>query len=64
MIVAKMALNNWHLATSFCCRGMERKWRRLAEEEARAGIYMSLTSYGIPLIQFTSFKYMGQFLAA
>ena len=43
---------------------MERKWRRLAEEEAREGTDRSLTAYGVPLSQVTSFKYLGRVLKA
>ena len=43
---------------------MERSWRRLAEEEAHEGTERSLTSYGVPLSQVTSFKYMGIVMAA
>ena len=45
-------------------RGMERKWRRLAEEEARKVTERSPTAYRVPLSQVTSFKYLGQFIAA
>ena len=38
------ALNGWHLATEFCRRGMKRKWRCLAEEEAREGKERALTA--------------------
>ena len=43
---------------------MEINWRRLAEEEAQGGTERSLTSYGVPLSQVTSFKYLGIFLEA
>ena len=43
---------------------MERKWRRLAGEEARAGTERELTAYGFPLSQVTSFKYLEKFLTA
>ena len=38
---------------------MEISWRRLAEEEAQEGTERSLTSYGVPLSQVTSFKCLG-----
>ena len=41
---------------------MERKWRRLVEEEAREGTERALTAYGVPLAQVTSFKYLGRVL--
>ena len=62
--MADKALNGRHLATAFCRRGIERKWRRLMEEEARPGTGRALTAYGDPLSQVTSFKYLGQVLAA
>ena len=43
---------------------MERKWRRLAEEEAQAGKERALTAYGVPLSHVPTFKYLGRFLAA
>ena len=42
---------------------MEINWRRLAEEGAHEGTERSLTSYGVPLSQVASFKYMGIVLA-
>ena len=42
----------------------ERKHHPLAEEEARAGKEMAITSYGIPLAPVTSFKYLGRVLSA
>ena len=47
-----------------CRRGAERKWPRLAEEEARAGTDMAITAYGVPLAPVTSFKYLGRFIVA
>ena len=41
---------------------MERKWRQL--EEARAGKERALTDYGVLLSHVTSFKYLGQVIAA
>ena len=49
---------------SFFHKGEERKWRRIAEEEARAGKEMVIAAYGIPLSLVTSFKYLGRFLSA
>ena len=43
---------------------MERKWCRLAEEEARAGAEIEFTSDGIFLDQVASFKYLGRILMA
>ena len=64
MFVAQKSLNGRHLATDSSQRGMERKWCRLVEEEARSRTDMKLTAYGVPLSQFTSFKYLGRVLAA
>ena len=62
MFVSHKALNGRHLATAFFRRGEERKQRHLAEEEARSGIELAITAYGIPLTPFTSFKYLGRVL--
>ena len=43
---------------------MERKWRRLKEEEDQEGTERSLTAYGVPLSQVAYFKYLGRVLAA
>ena len=64
MFVPQKALNCRHLATALCRQGMDRKWRSLAEEEAREGTVRALTAYGVPLYQVTSFKYLGRVLAA
>ena len=63
MFVSQKAFNSRPLATDFCCREEERKWRRLSEEEARAGTEMAMTAYRIPLDPFTSFKYLGRFFS-
>ena len=59
----ELVLNGQYLATAFCLQGMERKWNRLTEEEARAGTERSLTAYVVPIYQVTSFKYLGLVLA-
>ena len=64
MFMFQKALNSRHLAMDFCQKGMERKWCRLAEEKARVSTERTLTAYGFPLSQVTSFKYLGQVLAA
>ena len=43
--------------------GIERKCHLLAEEEAQEEKERTLTAYGLPLYQVTSFKYMGRVLA-
>ena len=49
MFVPHKALNGQHLSLSLCRRGMESKWRRLAEKEAREGTDRETTAYGVPL---------------
>ena len=56
-------LKIWHIDTAFFRRGEERKRRRLAEEEARAGTDTEITAYVIPLAPVTSFKYLGIILS-
>ena len=56
MFVPHKALNGWHLTIMICRQGMDRKWRRLAEEEAWEGTDMALTAYVAPLSQVISFK--------
>ena len=64
MFVPQKDLNGRNLETALCRRGMESKWRRLEEEKDWEGMERALTSYGVPLSQVTSFKYLGQVLAA
>ena len=56
------ALNGRHTTTDFCRWGAERKWLRLAEEEARAGDNTEFTADATPLPQVTSFKYIGRII--
>ena len=64
MFVSHKDLNVLNITTYLFRRGLDIKWRRLAEEEARAGDETVITSYGIPLLPVTSFKYLGQILTA
>ena len=64
MFVSHKALNERNLATNFCCRGKERKRRRMAEEEARAGTERLITDYGTTISPVISFKYLGGILLA
>ena len=64
MFVPQKSLNCRYLAMAFCQRGADRKWWRLAEEEARAGTDMEFIAYEVLLAPFTHFKYLGQVLAA
>ena len=58
------ALNIQNLAMTFCCRGEERKWRRLEKEEAQTGTELEITAYGITIAPVTYFKYLGKVLLA
>ena len=60
----KRTLTAGTLQRTFADGGFDMKLRRLAEEEAQEGTERSLTSYGVPLSQFTSSKYLGRVLAA
>ena len=64
MFVPQKALNGRNLATDFCQRGMEIKWRQLMEKEARARTERPITAYGAPLPQVTYFKYLGRVIVA
>ena len=64
MFVPQNALNIQQLETALCIRGMESKWRRLAEEEAQEGTDRALTDYLVHLSQVTSLKYLGRVIAA
>ena len=64
MFVPQKDLKSRNLTTAFCRQGMERKWRRLAEGEAREGTERALTAYGLSLSQVTPFKYLGLVIAA
>ena len=59
MFVPQNYISGRHLATALFRRVMERKWNFLEEEEARVGKDRAFTAYGVPLSQFTSFKYLG-----
>ena len=58
MFVSHKALNGRNLMTDFCKRRAERKWCRLAEEEARAGEEADIITYGILLDPITVFRYL------
>ena len=64
MFVLHKALNGQHTMTAFFQRVAERKWRRLAEEEARVGAETDFTADGTPLTQVTSFKYLRRIFTA
>ena len=64
MLVPRRDLNGHHPITEICRRGEERKFFRLAAEEARAGDEAVLTANGKPLMAVSSFKCMGRVLSA
>ena len=64
MIVSHKALNGPHLVMDCCRSGEEKKWRLLAEEDAKAGTETTITAYRIPSTPVTSFKYIGIVLSA
>ena len=64
MFVPQNSLNGRHLKISLCRVRIKIKWCRLEEEEAWEGTEKSLTTYGVPLYQFTSFKYLRLVLVA
>ena len=64
MFLSHKALNSRHMMTAFCRQGAERKRRHLAKEEARVGAETVFTSYGVPLAQVNSFKYIGWIIMA
>ena len=63
MFVPHKDLNFRNLTTEFFLRGEDRKRRCLVEEEERAGKYIEITTYGIPLYPVISFKYLGRVLS-
>ena len=64
MFVLQRALNSRHPYAALCRRGEERKRRRLAAEEAEAGVAMALTAYDRALTSVLSFKCLRRFLLA
>ena len=60
ILVSWYALNRRHLVTAQWDRGVERKIRRLAEEELREILERAFQAYGTPLDNVTEFKYMGR----
>ena len=64
MFMSHKYFNGQHTTTAFFQPGAERNWRRLEEEEARAGAETEFTAYGTPLAQVTSFKSLRRILMA
>ena len=63
MFVLHKALYGRHLSAAFFRRGEKRNWRRLAEEEERAGTEMAIIAYGTPLFPVTYSMYLGRVLS-
>ena len=64
MLVPRKALNGTQRRTAQCIRGVERRRRRLAEEEGREVTVRNFSAYGRPLGMVTSFKYLGRVILA
>ena len=60
MLVPWRALNGRHLATAQWVRGVERKIRRLVEEELREISEKTFLAYCTHLDNVTAFKYLGR----
>ena len=64
MLAPWSALNRRHLATALCAKGVERKRRRLSEEDQRESTERAFQAYGQPLETVTSFKYLRRVMNA
>ena len=64
MLVSCKSLNGRHVTTAQCTKGVERKRRRLVEEEMRESVERDFKTYGRPLVAVTYFKYLGWILVA
>ena len=64
MLVPWRTLNGRHLNTAQCSRGAERNRRRLAEEELRERSERAFQAYGEPLVNVTTFRYLGRVMTA
>ena len=62
MLVSRRALNDMHPVTAQCARGAERMRRRLAEAETRESLDWAFESYGEPLENVTTFRYLERFV--
>ena len=60
MLFSWCTLNRRHLSTSQLVRGVERKIRRLAEEELREILERAFQAYDTHLDNVTAFKYLGR----
>ena len=58
------SLNGPYNGTAQCKKGVERKRRILAAEEARAVTSRTFGAYGSPLDMVISFKYLGRVISA
>ena len=64
MLVPWRALKRRHLATARCDRGVERKRRRMSEEEMWESSERAFQAYVAPLDNVTAFKYLGRAMTA
>ena len=64
MLVPWRALNGRHLANAQCAREVERKRRRLAEEELRERSERAFQAFGEHLENVTTFRYLGRVMTA
>ena len=62
MFVPWVDLNGKHQATEMCTKGVERKLKRLREEEAKASTAGDLQVYRRPMDMVMAFKYLGRVL--
>ena len=64
VLVPWKALNGQHATTALCSKGVEQKICCLEAEDMRESTERCLQAYVRPLEMVTSFKYLGQVLAA
>ena len=64
MLFSWCTLNRRHLSTSQLVRGVERKIRRLAEEEIREILERDFQAYDTNLDNVSAFKYLGRVVKA
>ena len=62
MFVPWWALNRRHSTTTLCVQGAERKYRRIAEQEAWEGAALDFKAYVQHLESLSLFRYLAQIL--
>ena len=62
MFVIWRALNRSHQVMEICSRGVERRLKRLREEEMQMRTAVTFEVYGRPLEMAEAFKYLGRAL--